>query len=408
MKIRTDKLKGLHGWKTIGLAGVLITLFGMQAWPEIMAGKWSFAAPAAKPLVNSVKAAQGVNSYGFGAGVGGIAFGAVAEFTDGSRITDLVYDAALPDGQRLRITVEKGGEQHIITLPVHDWIAIPVARFAQGEQDAIFTLFGDLKDAEDDARRKEAGQRILNYHAAFENTLLGLRLMQADLLAFHPAAPENLTDGGQTLQGTGEVLRSVEQNQRDFTVLNQVYRTERPRSYVITDVDQGVRVRLQPSDDESVLEFHGRPYWACWRLKKDMEEVQRAFWEADGRMDQLQQRVLRRALRESADLSSSGAEENLERLFIEEGRAMLNNHIDMHYFERLPDLSRRLSDRMAELEGGNPPVYQALVQTMHYAALFRHIKATSPQVYRAFMQQIASVRPEPRVTTPTVLIPPVQ
>ncbi len=397
----------MRGWLLTISMVLLAGILALPAWPQIMAGAFSFATSPAKPLINSMKAAQGVKSFGFCSGVGGVAFNAVSEFTDGSRVIGLSYHPSETDGQRLRIVVEKEKRQHTIILPVHDWIAIPVAGFAEGEQGAIFTLFGELQDTEEDRNRKQAGQRILNYHTSFNDTLLGLRLMQADLLAFHNIAPENIYENNHPITGPGEQLRDVDRNQRDFEELNKIYHSGNPRSYVITDVDQGVRIHLTENNETVSLKFQGRPYWACWRLSKDIEVIQEEFLQQPDLDDQFTQRMMEKISSGSVRMEQGVSEEEfIRQLGAQESQAMLEEYIDTNYFQQLPDLSRSLSDRMAALEGGNPPVYQALVKTMLYSALFRHIKAESPQIYNSFMRQISGVQPEPQISTPTVLIPP--
>ena len=86
---------------------VIGAVAALPSLAEIMAGMYSFAYPSAKPLVNSMKAAQGVKTFGFCSGVGGVAFGAVARPSDGCRVTALRYDSGQPDGKRLQATFLK-------------------------------------------------------------------------------------------------------------------------------------------------------------------------------------------------------------------------------------------------------------------------------------------------------------
>lgn len=383
------------------LVGIAVALPSLA---QIMAGMYSFASPVAKPLVNSMKAAQGIKTFGFCSGVGGVAFGAVARPSDGSQVTALRYDAAQPDGKRFQATVLKDGESYAVTLPVYDWLAVPVARFADGGQDALFTLFGQLADEDETEQRLKAGQRILNYHAAIQDTFLGLRLMQADLLAFHPMASENLTENGGVMGALGEQPRSVERNRADFSVIRALYQGGKPRSYVITDDPvQGVGMRLTKTSGGMALTFEGRPYWACWRLKEGFDEqVRRNYLSRPDTVETLKDRVMKRV----AFMGDNISETEAKRIILEEGGKMMDEHIDANYFETLPDLSRRLSDKMEELEGGNPPVYHAIRQTMCYAAFFRFVKSAQPDVFATFMSQVRRVTPQPAVKTPTVLISP--
>src|SRR4051794_8170662 len=94
-----------------------------------------------------------------------------------------------PDGRRLWVHMwTRGGGVKTVMAPIYDWQLIPIARFPDGEQHACFTLFGKLKDGIETEARRDRGEKILNYHPAFEDTLLGLRLMQADIQILHPDA----------------------------------------------------------------------------------------------------------------------------------------------------------------------------------------------------------------------------
>jgi hypothetical protein len=361
--------------------------------------------------MNSMRAANGVKSFGFCSGVGGVAFGATASFSDGSKVTKLEYDQQRPDGQRLVVSLLKNGQSYTVTIPVYDWILVPVAKFANSDHDALFTLFGKLVDQEDGIRRQKAGQRILNYHPAIQDTFLGLRLMQSDLLAFHPVGPENLEENGRVLKAPGENTRSKDRNIEDFRILSAIYRQGRPQSYVITDPTEGVRVRLASTGGNMSIAFTGRPYWSCWRLTKDHEAIQAEFRRQPDTSTKLNERVHERmrtaGFSPLANTIRSAAEEaTIQRFAQEESMALFSAYVDARYFEVLSTFSRSLSDKMEALEGGNPPVYQALCQTMWYAAFFRCVKASDPDAYRTFMSNISGLTPSPTAVTPTVLTPP--
>jgi hypothetical protein len=390
---------------------VAVLLIGTTAGAAIMAGQFSFASVPAKPLINSMKVAQGVKSFGFASSIGGVAFGAVAVPSDGSRITALTYVPEKPDGKRLVATVRKDGRDREVTVPSYDWLFVPVAKFANGRQDALFTFFGKLTDEADERRRTVAGQRILNYHPAIQNTFLGLRLMQADLLAFHQLGPENLTENGEVLKAPGETPREVERNKRDIATLNRIYQSGKAQSYVISDVDGAVSMRLVSFSGNDTLEFQGRPYWACWRLKGDQAADMRGFLGQPSTRKKVQKAVMDRLKREGQrpgldGIPSAEFKKQIEEIAKEESFKAWHAHVDATLFEQLPDLSRRLSDKMEELEGGNPPVYRALRSTMYQAAFFRHVQKANPRVYARFMEQLEGVVPQPTAQTPTVLIPP--
>jgi len=392
--------------KLRGVLTTILVLLAVTATALQQLGPWTYARSQAKPLISSVRAAQGVKSFGFCSAVGGVAFGAVATPLDGAVVEDLRYDANRDDGERVLVTLRKGEQTQKVVFPAYDWMAIPVARFAEGDQDALFTYFGKLEDEEEQQRRMKANERILNYHPAVCDTLVGIRLMQADLLAFHPAAPENFVVDGSPLKGPGETLRNPSENERDFSVINALYEQGQVRSYVICDVGVDISFRSVQEDGRAQLGFAGNPYWSCWRLKKDTKEIYEEY--ATQRKDSLIAKA-KTYVSEHPEATKDDLKSYAESIVAAEKTDMLegfNNYVDRNYFEVLTEPSQRISSKMAELEGGNPVVYRALKQVMHGAAFFRHVKAENSKVYASFMRSIKNVRPSPTVETPTVMIPP--
>ena len=88
-------------------------------------------------------------------------------------------------------------------------------------------------------------------------------------------------------------------------------------------------------------------------------------------------------------------------------KTKFNKYVDQNnYLVNMDDFSRSFSDKMHELKGGNPLIYDALTTLMRYAAFFRHVKNQDPQQYAAFVESLAKVSIQPDIKTPTVLIPP--
>jgi hypothetical protein len=164
-------------------------------------------------LDNTTPLGRGGRSLGFLSGVGGVAFGATANLDPGVEISALTYDLTAVDGERLRVTLHStDGTTQVAVSPIADWLLVPVARFASGSQDAAFTLFGQASTEEETARQRAAGNDILNYHPMFADTLVGLRLMHADILILYGGAAELPTLDGTTVLGSGEQPGDVESN----------------------------------------------------------------------------------------------------------------------------------------------------------------------------------------------------
>jgi len=102
---------------------------------------------------------------------GGVSFEEVAVPSEQLEDIDVVldYNPRNTDGQRLTVKFKKG---NTYTTEISDWQLVPIAKYADDEYNVVVTLLGE-------------NNGFLNgtqYHEAFEDNLLGLRLFQADLL----------------------------------------------------------------------------------------------------------------------------------------------------------------------------------------------------------------------------------
>ena len=387
----------LHFGLALLLAAVVLPLAAAAA---IMAGIYSMARSAAPPLVNPMNVQAGVANYGFCSKVGGIAFGGEAESADGSIVERLTYRHDRPDGQRLEAIVRLGTRRTTVTLPVYDWEFVPAARFAKGAQHALVTYFGTLSDPEEQERLRKQDCKFINYHEMVDNTLAGFRLMQADLLAFHEIAPHNPEENGSPIRGPGEVLGSVEANKIANQPVQDYWRVtakeeHSARSYVICDVGQTISFRLENQGTKPELVITGDPYWSCWKACDPIEifgEISKAF---SGTLS-----VEERNRPPSLEIVSRFE------LFMKQKGLQLAERMNEENFRQLPEVSRDLSRLMKQQEGGNPPVYRALTKFMRCAALFRHLKRSSPEKYTEFVSSLDKVELRPAVETPTVIYPP--
>lgn len=348
--------------------------------------------------------------------VGGVAFAAVAEGNDGLTVTDLRYDAAAPDGSRLVVSLQRRDQRYQVRAPLFDWELVPIARFAKDENGSAMTLFGQLKDKGLEAKVLERRDRIINYHPALDNTLVGQRLFQADILIIQPNAVHVFRDSRGPLLGAGETghdpernavaYRQVQQWQEQQQAKGQIY-----QSYVVGDLGQRVSFDVQGTR----LVFDGRPYWAAWRSRLSQPEMRSRAEAAEGGLGKKLEDLIAgyNAAVDSARArapSMSGEErrqlvEALERRKnqIEALERQLEAEMEsITAVEQMPEYSAQLSAKIAAVGGINPLVYATVTKVIHYRALFKHFQRRDAAAYGRFVQSVAAVEPAPRVVTPTV------
>lgn len=235
-------------------------------------GSLSFAHAPAKPLSSiTFSTAPGAFSK-FARRVGGIAFTTTATSTEGLTIIDLTYVPSAPDGTRLRVTLrDSTGAEHLVAAQIYDWQLKPLAHFVSVGDHAAVTLFGELEHEE----ARKPGEMIANYHPTLENTLLGLRLLQADMMIFEQNATDLFKDKGEYILGMGEpepTIKNIKANLRNFENVQQWVKkqAEHHQSYVTGDIDADIRFSMV----KGRLLFSGDPTWYCWRRDKIIEEAQ--------------------------------------------------------------------------------------------------------------------------------------
>jgi hypothetical protein len=139
---------------TLVTAVVLATAFVMllRGNAQEGGGPGIFGGRTPADLLDKHEVPGGLGSYGFGTGVGGVAFGAVAQASrSGLYLVALEYHQELADGSRFLAIVEDAGIQRAVTVAAPDWLLLPIARYAYGGQHAAMTLFGKMTDPSDDA-----------------------------------------------------------------------------------------------------------------------------------------------------------------------------------------------------------------------------------------------------------------
>jgi hypothetical protein len=130
------------------------------------------AAVAAAPLRIVSTGYSDLSTFRFVGRVGGVSFIAVAQpdHTATGKSIDLAYDPALPDGSRLVVRVDSKA----LRTSIPDWQLRPIVEFAASEFNAVVSLFGEGPEGEN--------YYYIQYHDAMKDTLMGMRLLHADIL----------------------------------------------------------------------------------------------------------------------------------------------------------------------------------------------------------------------------------
>lgn len=395
----------------------------------------------APELTNPMHLSVALVSPAFLGAVGGIAFDAVARPDNTLEFDRLAlrYEPDSADGRRL--FAELDGRS--VPAAIFDWQLLPIARYADSPYYSCFTAFGQLDDEAAARRARDKGAMVLNYHPAFVNTLLGLRLFQLDLLIVDSRAADLPREDGNYILGAGEsepYVRANEQAMARFRQEQAAVEDElgnRFRSYVICDYERDIRFGV--SGDSLVIT--GEPFFYCWRYRYEMpgfdQEAARAGIESRLKQEARAARAqdpagfdenewyITRAIETADDYDGNHAfyapgstllsliaagGDSARRAFLRryypsavrqmviETRTLMQAYEVVH----LRAYSEWLSSRPELVRSVNPTVWDAGVNTMRYAAFFRHVKERDPDAWQGFMAQIEGIVPQPRVQTPTV------
>lgn len=316
--------------------------------------------PASGPLKEKLRGASSLACWDFVGKVGGIAFSQVAVPGESLRDSEFSvhYDASRPDGSRL--VVRAGNADH--SMPIADWALIPTIRYADSEFNAVVSLLGP---------RSTPGIHDVVYHEAFADTLLGLRLLHADLLIRDLDVAWQLpTVRGAALLGSGEsapasvdtaAVRAIEGALADRAF----------DSWVLTDVDRPVR--LERRGDTVVLT--GTPSFHFWTTQISEAELRRLA-DAARRRGGRTGGVPQTQPGDGCSLAVPG----------------------------VGSVTAAMSARTEDLRRFNPAVWGAVESVMRYSAFFRYLKANQPRSWEVLLRATSGVVVEPAVRTPTRLL----
>ncbi len=349
----------------------------------------------------------------------GVSFGAIAQPEDGIAVAKLEYRPTAPNGERLAVHLRTAqGTEATATARLYDWQLIPIANLVMDDANGLVTLFGKLEDDKKTKEARERGDLIVNLHPNLADTLLGLRLIQADMLMLFSNDPEKRDriaraicfdlpkESGKYLLGEGEAVPDQAANQTNYMRLKQqVKKLEDQhgpyRSFLISDEFQTVSF----SNKSGYLELTGYPRWWFWRLPSDNEATLSRLAKdlSEKAVAQLDEQLKR-----DIDGHFSGkytptnkrkrVSEIYERLW---DQAVAPGPHTLPEF--LNEWTAEVSKGMRDADGINPAVYRALVSTMRYRAFFRYVKNVSPETYATFVRSLPNQKTTKTLVTPTVI-----
>ena len=199
-----------------------------------------------------------LRSYRFLEQVGGVNFETAIDLTGTG--FDLDYNASAPDGQRVRLMI--GGTGY--TLPLFDWELLPTVNYSDSKYTAAVSIFGEGPQPKD--------YYYINYHPALEDTHLGARLLQADILLMDPMAfSEAPTERGRKVYLPGEAAEAGIAVRRLAAVkLSGILSQGDFQSWVLTDTNETPQLRLAAGKARVDLQ----PYYYFWTVDESPEAVQ--------------------------------------------------------------------------------------------------------------------------------------
>jgi hypothetical protein len=417
------KSRALRVVITLGLIVGLSSLLGAQ----LQLGSTNMTVSRASTLTMPISVSRGVAMRSFAMRVGGVAFDRVARPATGLTVQslDLRYDPSAEDGQRLVVSMNGVTSRPFIP----DWQLIPIARVAHSGNSSLVTLFGNMPTAERAAAVREKGGRIVNYHRDLEDTLLGLRTLQLDMLIFNPDSVHLPTIGTgaerRYLLGLGERRPTPTSGMTAFQKVNALIADAGYQSYIVSDYQRDLTFSMT----DGAFTMTGTPYFYFWRTRGGS-----ADFEQNGResiLDAMKQEFAADAAAGKAaslsawcgdkivqvqgtkdfadllgmprppfvrltpaELGSMSQKERCQRLF------EMQYRLEATRIEHLQPLSDSFSARPAEIAAINPAVWQSAVRTMQYGAFFRYHRKTNPAGWERFVTSVGAVTPAPIVQTP--------
>jgi hypothetical protein len=341
--------------------------YAQGVW-EFGAQRLMITAEAAGPLLQEAFGAAGLASAGVLARVGGVNLEGVAAVSPPSSDLSVTYNPGRPDGERLQITAWG----HTYTSNIPDWELKPIALLANSKYTADVSLFGDGPDPEH--------YYYIQFHPALKNTLLGVRILQADIMLMDPkslyAVPRLQ---GNVILGRGESLPSTVTSANAADKIIDLMALYPIQSWILTDIN----TQISFSQTSSGGHFSAAPYYYFWTSVANRLRFDRHLFKY------------------VRNQTSNSDERSRINRALDNVRAAEQRVTEDTPPEALTEVTNKLRQKENLLSDLNPLVWHAVQITTEYTGLFRHIKQTNPAAWASFISQLRSVSISPSVETPT-------
>ena len=348
-----------------------------------------------------------IGDYAFHTNVGGISSQAVA-----SPSSLLENESVSLDFENNRMIVRIGNKTIYPNLPT--WQLVPIVKFADSPYNVAVSQLGDTTGNQGAECR---------FHPAFLDNLLGLRLLQADML--------NLTDILWDLPIDAQrryILAPSEQGfrpNRDSILHRTLYEklySGRFTSYVLTDKDVNVVFDI----DGSNLTFSGKPYYYFLRTELDtanIRQIRAKLIKSYNDIDIYAKVLLKEKY--TPDLNPRTNLGSLVEMLAKQKQEQVFNPYSMHYIENaineltylnsltdeeigiqfqfLDDYSESFRPYWDYLKRYNPLVFSTVENTFHWSAFFRYVIKNNPSNWSIFVEKVEnnSNWDAPPIQTPT-------
>jgi len=196
-------------------------------------------------------------SYNFVGKVGGVNFEQVAVPDAGAaaKTIELSYDKKALNGLRLIVKIDST----TFRPQIADWLLIPIAQFAESDFTSATSLFGEGPDTDN--------FYYIQYHPAFQDSLLGLRLLQADILLMNPEQASSLPKRNeQVVLAHGEFLPMKIVDNATVNTLAKLLNRQKSTSWVLTDTGAPASFSIQNGE----FRLRSFPYYYFWSRNEEV------------------------------------------------------------------------------------------------------------------------------------------